>query len=127
MDEQDLRACVIDRVSDLIVRQAHVDRLQDGTHHGNGEIAFQIAVTVPVHHGDGAAVPRAELAQPAGEPRDALAQRRVGHPHLSAIDDFLVRRLKEWRVEQLLDQQWIGVGRGRGGLDVVSHLSLLES
>jgi hypothetical protein len=64
-------------------------------------------VTVPVHYRDGAAMQRSELAQTVGQPRDAFVQRRIGLAVLVAVDDLLIGRVGERRVQQMLDQQRI--------------------
>ncbi|SAL87988.1 hypothetical protein AWB67_07512 [Caballeronia terrestris] len=127
VNEQHLRARVVDRIDDLRRRQPHVDRLKHGAHHRNRKVRLQIAMTVPVHDGYRGAVSHAQSMQAAGEPRDAFPQRRIGHAQLPAVDDFLVRCLNERRVQQMLDQQRISVGRWRRVVHGVLHRCLLES
>ncbi|SAL88219.1 hypothetical protein AWB67_07553 [Caballeronia terrestris] len=68
-------------------------------------------MAVPVHHRDGGAVLRAELREAAGQARDALAERAVGHALVATVDDLLIGRLGERCVQQMLDQQRIGISR----------------
>ena len=104
---------MLDRVEDLLIRQANVDRLQDRAHHGNGEERLQEPVRVPVEHPDGVAGPHAERRKAAREPVDSLLQRAIGEPLLVAIDDLLIRRMQHRGVQQMLDQQRIGICRWR--------------
>ncbi len=100
---------VVDGVEDLLGRQTHVYGHQHRTHHGNGEVALEVAVAVPVHHSDGVAGTDAERAQGVGELRDTVVQGPIVEPLEIPINDFLVRCHREWRVQQLLDQQRISV------------------
>ena len=107
---------VVDRVEDLLRRQAHVHRVQHGAHHRHGEVALEVAVAVPVHHRDGVAGRDAERWQarrPAA--RSRCAERAVVVAHQVAVDDLLVGRVAQRRQQQLLDQQRIAIG-GRSRL-----------
>ncbi|SAL07657.1 hypothetical protein AWB81_08213 [Caballeronia arationis] len=111
MNEKDLRARMVDRVGDLRWREPHVDRLQHGTHHRNGEVAFEVAMAVPVHHRDGAAHLRAVAAEAMCKARDALAHRAIGQARFAAIDDLLIGRMDERCMQQMLDQQRVRIRR----------------
>jgi hypothetical protein len=106
-------AGVVEGVQDLLGRQAHVHRLQDGAHHRHREEAFEVAVAVPVHHRHGVAGLHAQPGEHAGQPADALAQLAVAVAPPAHVGDLLVRRHGQRRVQELLDEQRIGVGVGR--------------
>ncbi len=110
MHEDDVVLGVIDGVENLLRRQAHVDGVQHRAHHGHGEEAFEIAMAVPVHHRHRVAWPDAQIGERAGETADALSQGRVVVAAFVGVDDLLVRRGGERRVQELADQQRIGIG-----------------
>ena len=116
IDQEGRRACMFDRVDDLLMRQTNVHRLQDGAHHRDGEERFQKPVSVPVHHADGVAGAYAQFLQPARQTTDAVAQHAIGEALLIAVDDLLVRRMQHRRVKKVLDQQGILICGG-GHLD----------
>ena len=116
VDEQVVVLGVVDGVEYLLGRQADVDGVQHRAEHGHGEKAFQVAVAVPVHHRHRVAGPDAQFGEGAGQPADPLAQVAVGVAEQVAVDDLLVRVVHHRGVEQVFDQQGIGVGGG-GALD----------
>ena len=109
---------------DLFGAQAHIHRLQDCPHHRDGEKAFQIAMAIPIHHRHGLPGFHAEAGQAAGQATDPLAQRAISKAQLALISDFLLWRERQWRMQQVLDEQRVGIGRrcwlndfdGHGGL-----------
>ena len=92
-------------------RKPHVDRLQHHSHHRNGEKGFKKSVAVPVEHPDRLARAHADFCEGARQPPDPITQFGVGQALQVAVDDLLARRLGERRVEELLDQQRIRIGR----------------
>ncbi len=127
MHDQYVRLGVIDRVKDLRRRQPDVYREQHRAHHGHGEIAFKITVTVPIHHGNRSGMPHTKSRKAAGELPDALAQGLVVVALMTAIDDLLQRSLGERRMQQLFNQQGIGIRRGSRFDQVVLHVGSLTS
>ena len=115
------RAGVIDRIGDVLRRQADVNRLHDRAHHRDGEVALVIAVAIPLEDGDDVALLDADLGEPAREPPDAFAKLAEGPSPQIAIDDLLIRRAHHWGVQQMLDQQRICVGRRRRRHDLDWH------
>ena len=51
MTEDDIGPSMIEGVENLFRGEADIHRLQDGSHHRNGEVALQVAMAVPIHHG----------------------------------------------------------------------------
>ncbi|KAG1084500.1 hypothetical protein G6F40_014475 [Rhizopus arrhizus] len=115
MGEEYPRAAVVERVGDLFGGQAHVHHHQHRADHRHGEVGLQVAVAVPVHHRHGIAVPDPERGQQPGQPADARLQRPVVEADRIAIDDLLAWVHRQWRVQQLLDQQRTGGGAGSRG------------
>ncbi|MNB75417.1 hypothetical protein D3C75_220610 [compost metagenome] len=108
------RAAVIERIGNLLRRQADVHHHQHRSDHRHGEIAFQIAVAVPIHHCHGIAALYPQRGQQPGQLSDARLQGAVVEAHLVAVDDFLLWTHCQRRQQQLLDQQGKGVGLGSG-------------
>ena len=123
VDVEQYRRCarIVEHVCDVVRGQADVDRLKDGAHHGYGEIALVVAVAVPIEDGDHVALFDADLGQPAGEAADALAEGAIAPAPKVAVHDFLIGRSNHWRVEQMLDEQRIGISRRRGLDDLDRH------
>ncbi len=115
------RAGVVDRIGDVFRDQAEVDRLHDRAHHRNGEVAFVIAVAVPFEDGDDVALLDADIGEAAGEPSDAFAKLPIGAAPQVAIDDLLVGRAHHRGVQEMLDEQRIGVGRRGRRNDLDGH------
>ncbi len=112
IDEKSRRTRVIDRVGYLLGRQPHVDRLQDNAHHRDGKKGFKESVAIPIENSDGVAGTYADPLESACKSADAFAKFEIGETLQVAIDDLLTRGLGKRRVQQLLDQQRIVVGRG---------------
>ncbi|MCY1331853.1 hypothetical protein D9M69_175280 [compost metagenome] len=125
--QHDRGAGIVERVEDLLGRQPHIDGEQRGPHHRHAEIAFQVAVAVPVHHGHGAAMADVQRSQRRGQLADAVAEIAEGVAHLAAVADLLVAVEAQGIGQQLLDQQRIGVGRLGRCDQVVLHVHLLEA
>ena len=90
--------CVVDGVQDLLGRQADVDGVQHGAHHRHAKEALQVAVAVPVHHRHRVARLDAEAGEPGRQPADALEQRSVVEALHVAVDDLLLRGMRQGRV-----------------------------
>ena len=105
VDEDDVVGRVVDRVQDLVGRDAHVDRVQHGAHHRHGEEALEIAVAVPVHHRDRGARLDAERGERRSEAADALGERCVRVADAVGVDDLLRGRLRDAAGEDLADRQ----------------------
>ncbi len=116
VDQDETILGMVHRVEDLLGRQAHVDGVHHRTDHRNGEHAFQVAMTVPVHHRH--RIPRLDAGrrEHIGQARDALVQRAVVEAQLVAVDDFTGSLIAQPGQQQALDQQRIRIGIG-GGLD----------
>jgi hypothetical protein len=125
VDQEDGGAGVVERIEDLLGGEPDVHRLEHRPHHGHGEVALEVPVAVPVHHGHG--VPRldAQQRERTGELADPLVQRPVVVALQVAVDDLLVRRRGQRGMEQVFDEQRIGVGRGRA-LDEVRDQAGVE-
>jgi hypothetical protein len=67
IDQNDVVSRMIDGVEDLLRRNPHVHRVQCRAHHRNREKAFEVAMTVPVHHGDHRAALYAKRGERGGE------------------------------------------------------------
>ena len=106
IEQQGRGAGVVQRIEQLLGRQGEVPRLQHRAHHRDGEVAFVVAVAVPVQHRDHVAGLDAEIGQRAGQPPQPVAELPVGVPAL-AIDDDLLGRAGQRRVQQMLDEQRI--------------------
>ena len=77
VDEDHVVLGVVDRVEHLLGRDPDVHRVQHRAHHRHGEKAFEVAVAVPVHDGDGGARLDAQRVERRREAAHALAERRV--------------------------------------------------
>ena len=86
------RACMIDRVADLLRRQADVDRLKHRSHHRDREKGFEKSVAVPVQHSDRVARSNTDLSQRARQPPNAVPKLAVSQSSEIAVDDLLLRR-----------------------------------
>ena len=115
------RAAVDDRVGDVLGNEADVHRLHHRAHHRDGEVAFVIAVAVPFEDGDDVALVDADLGEAARKPADALAKLPVGPAAKVAVDDLLIGRARHRRMQKMLDEQGIGVGRRRRRNDLDRH------
>ena len=115
------RAAVDDRVGDVLGNEADVHRLHHRAHHRDGEIAFVIAVAVPFEHRDDVALVDADLGEAARQPADPFAKLAIGAAAQVAIDDLLIGRARHRRMQEMLDQQRIGVGRRRRRYDLDRH------
>ncbi|EKD35782.1 MAG: hypothetical protein ACD_75C01779G0002 [uncultured bacterium] len=49
VDQQDVVFGVIDGVEQLLARKPDIDRMEDSPEHRHGEVAFEVAVRIPVH------------------------------------------------------------------------------
>lgn len=121
--QQYIGLCVVQRVGNLLGRQAHVDGLQHAAEHRHGEKTLEIAMAVPVHDGDGVAGLQAELAQHVAQALDAHVEVGVSMAALivEAVDNLLGGCGRHGGMQQLLDQQRIAVGLGRAVDDVGAH------
>src|SRR5438105_1880201 len=70
-------------------------------------------MAVPVHHGYGVTRFDSQAGEPRSEPADALDQRSVVEALHVSVDDVLVRAVRERRMQQVLDEQWVLVRRRR--------------
>ena len=93
-------------VEQLLRRQGDVRRLQHSAHHWDREVAFMVAVGVPLQHRNDVAGLDAKIGQRTGQAPQSMAELPVGMPVL-AIDDNLVGRAGQRRVQQMLDEQGI--------------------
>ena len=124
--EQDrLGARIVDRVGDIVGRQADVDRLHHRAHHRDREIALVIAVAVPFHDGDRVAFFDADLRQPARQTPDAFAELSIGAAPYIAINDLLLGRARQRLVQQVFDEQRIAISRRRRLDQLDGHFTLL--
>ena len=98
---------MVDRVQDLFRRQTHIHRMQRGPQHRHGKEAFQIAVTVIIHHRHDRALAQSQLRQTRTQPQHPRAELGKGHLDLGAIGDLLPRRRPQSGVQQLADEQLI--------------------
>jgi hypothetical protein len=78
-------------------------------HHRHREKGLQIAMSVPVHYCHRVARMNSQSRQSAREPADALVQRYIVITPQVAVDDFLLRRLREGCMQQVLDQERVVV------------------
>ena len=101
---------VVHGVHDLLRRQTHVYRVQDGTDHRDGKEAFQVARGIPVHDRHGVARLYTGTGQGVGQPVNAVNQVFVGVLAAVGVDDFLVRVVTRAGHQQPFDQQRILVG-----------------
>ena len=104
IEQQGRGAGVVQSIKELLGRQGEVPRLQHRAHHRDGEVAFVVAVAVPVQHRDHVASLDAEIRQRIGQPPQPVAELPVGVPAL-AIDNDLLGRAGHRRVQQVLDEQ----------------------
>lgn len=70
-------------------------------------------MTVPIHHRDGVAAAHAVCLQRIGQPADTGVEITVGLAMNVAVDDLMIGGGRQRRMQQLLDQQRISVGRRR--------------
>ncbi len=113
VDEQGRRLGVIERVKNLLGRKADVHGLENRAHHRHSEIAFQIAVAVPIQYADDFARLHAERVEGIGELSKTFVKFAICQPTEIAIDDFLIRMIAHRRQQELLDQQWKSIRRFR--------------
>ncbi|MNV18576.1 hypothetical protein D3C71_1094070 [compost metagenome] len=108
------RTAVIERIGNLLGRQADVHHHQHRSDHRHGKIALQVAVAVPVHHRHGIAALYPERGQQPGQLADARLQGAVIEADVVAVDDFLLWTHCQRCQQQLLDQQGVGMRLGGG-------------
>lgn len=81
-------------------------------------------MTVPIQHGNGAAVPYAECFERGGELPDTLAQIGECIAQLASITDLLAGAHALRIQQQLLDEQWVSVGRRSRDNQVVKSVGV---
>ena len=69
---------VVDRVEDLLRRQADINCVQCRADHRHGKEAFQIAVAVPVHYRNGIAMLYTQGSQSICKPVKSLSELAIG-------------------------------------------------
>ncbi len=111
VDQYDRGGRVVHRIQQPLRRQREIDRLQHRPHHRHGEIAFEIAMAVPVEHAHDVARLDAEIGQPARQSPDALAKDPIAVPPQVPIDDLVIGRMRHWVVQQMLDEKRVLVSR----------------
>ncbi|BBP66967.1 hypothetical protein PHLH5_45080 [Pseudomonas sp. Cab53] len=107
VDQHEAVLGVVHGVEDLLRRQTHVDGVDHGPDHRDGEHALQVAMAVPVHHRHGIARLDPGLGQDIGQARDPFDQRRVAVAQLVTVDDLAGFLITGTGHQQSFDQQRI--------------------
>ena len=105
MDENDIILGMVDGEGNLRRRQPDIDRVKDGTKHRHREERLEIAVRVPIHHGDNITLFHALRSQPSAkalQPSFKIAIAVAGQPVTHDLD---IRRDLQRRAKQAFDQQ----------------------
>ncbi|MNT46045.1 hypothetical protein D3C72_1826660 [compost metagenome] len=124
MYQHNLGLGVIQRVEDLLRRQAYVHGKQRCPHHRNAEVALQIAMAIPVQYRHRRAVARTERAQRRRKPADALTELAEAVAQVTAIGNFLIAVKAQCVDQQLLDEQRVRVRRRRWDDEIFLHVCL---
>ena len=117
---------MVDRVEHLFGRQPHVHRVQHRSHHRHREKAFEIAVGVPVHHGDRMPMAHAKGGERGPQPADPFLELAIGETALVCVDDLLVGRASDPRQQQLTDGQRIDMRARSPRSGVIGHVECLS-
>ena len=88
---------VIHGVEHLIRRKANVDRVQHCANHGHRKKTFQVAVAIPVKHGDRIPGLDSGSGQGVGQSVDTLVQGLVAVTQFVGVDDFIARLIASAR------------------------------
>ena len=115
MHEQDVVLGVLDRVQDLLGREADVDGVQHRAQHRDGEERLEVAVAVVVHDRHRVARLHPQRRQRAREAVHPLAQVRVGVASKVTVDDLLGRIVHDRVLEDATDGERVGCGGGARG------------
>ena len=121
VDQHHIVCCVVHRVQNLLRGQTDIDRMQHRPNHRNRKEALEVTVTVPVKYCHGVPFAYTQGLQCISEPRNTLREITVTVSIPVPVDDLLFGVSDLQRGEQLLDQQWIVVGRRSAGDIVVCH------
>jgi hypothetical protein len=96
---------MVERVEDLLMRQADVHCVLRSPHHRNGEEALQIARGVPVHHGDRLARAKPLRDQKRTQSCNPVVKNAVGPRLTVAIDNQLIRTASGRSLQDLPEVQ----------------------
>ena len=99
IDEEGRGFRVIDGIGDLLGREADVYRLQHRSHHRDCKECLKKPVAVPIENTDRISGPHAQFLQRGCEPSDAFSQLPISQARSIAINDLLILRLQERRVQ----------------------------
>ena len=121
IDQYGLGARVIQGMNKLFRREARIQGLQHGAHHRNGEVAFMVAMGIPVQDRNNIAWLDAKLCQSRSQLPKALAKLPVSLAFDVAIDDLLLRHAKHGHMKQMLDQQRVPIGGWRDVNQIARH------
>ena len=112
MHQDDIIFGMIDRVEDLVRREAHIDRMQDGTDHWYSKKTFQITMAVPVHNRHGVARFNAKSGERVRKTTDPFAKGAVVKTQVIAVDNLLFGIINHRISEKVFNQQRVGICRG---------------
>ena len=101
---------MVDRVGDLLRRQADIHGLQHGSHHRDRKKRFEKSVAVPVQHPDCIAGSDADSCKCGGQATDPPPELAVSEALQVSIDDLLIGGLEKRGVPQMLDDQRVLIG-----------------
>ena len=78
-------------------------------------------MAVPIHHGNCITSFNPQFRQSIGQSANPLAEFGIGKAEVIAVDNLLLRIIDRWSLQQVFDQEWIGIS-GFGSSDqIVRH------
>jgi len=80
---------MVDRVENLLRRQAYVDGMQHSADHRYREKALQVAMTIPIHHRDRIAGAYSQTLKSAREALDPIEKIRVAKAQIVPVANLL--------------------------------------
>ena len=93
MDQQCSILGVVNRVENLLRRQAYVDGMQHSADHRYREEAFQVAMTIPIHHRDRITGAYSNSLKSAREALDPVEKFSVAKAQIVPVANLLSRVL----------------------------------
>jgi hypothetical protein len=84
-----------------------VNLVENGSHHGDGEITFEVTVAVHIHHSHGVARANAQSCQGIGQLGNPFVKVCIGVSERVTVYDFLIGGMNNRSRQKVLDQKGV--------------------